>query len=55
MRTAVENVSDLAKCHPAPLMERSRASGLQIYLIGAVLLGIAALAAYQLFGCPGCY
>jgi len=55
MSTAIENVSDLAKCHPAPLMKRSRASGLQIYLVGAVILGIVALITYQLFGCASCY
>ena len=55
MTNAVENESDLAKCHPAPLMERSSASGFQIYLIGIIVLGVAALATYQFLSCSGCY
>ncbi|HYK80064.1 MAG TPA: hypothetical protein VEU95_10560 [Micropepsaceae bacterium] len=39
----------LAKCHPAPLMERSKASGFHIYLIGIIVLGVVAAGAYQFF------
>jgi hypothetical protein len=53
--TNADNKSDLAKSHPAPIMERSRASGFQIYLIGVIILGVAALAAYQFFGCSSCF
>ena len=55
MTNAFENESDRAKCHPAPLMERSSASGFQIYLIGIIVLGVAALATYQFLSCSGCY
>jgi|HubBroStandDraft_6_1064221.scaffolds.fasta_scaffold1564140_1 hypothetical protein len=55
MTNAVENESDLANCHPAPLMARSNASGFQIYLIGIIVLGVAALATYQFLSCSGCY
>ena len=55
MTNAVDNRTDLAKSHPAPLMERSRASGFQIYLIGIIVLGVMAIAAYQFFGCSGCF
>ena len=55
MSNTAENESDLAKCHPAPVMERSKASGFQIYLIGAIVLGIVALATYQHLSCSGCY
>jgi hypothetical protein len=55
MENAVMNESDLAKCHPAPLMERSKASGLQIYLIGVIVLGVVGAAVYQFFACVACY
>ena len=55
MSHIAENQSNLAKCHPAPVGERSKASGFQIYLIGLIVLGIAGLATYQFLSCHGCY
>jgi len=55
MSNIAENETDLAKCHPVPVMERSKASGFQIYLIGFIVLGIAGLATYQYLSCNGCY
>ena len=50
MRSAVESKSDLAKCHSAPLMKRSSASGFHIYLIGIIIVGVMSVAVFQLFG-----
>jgi hypothetical protein len=47
MGNAVKNESDLAKCHPTPVMERSKASGFHIHLIGGSILGVVASATYQ--------
>ena len=55
MSNIVENESDLAKSHSAPLMQTSNARGFHIVLIGFVLIGVAALVASQLFGCSSCY
>jgi len=30
-------------------------SGMNFYVLGAVVLAMAALLAYQMFGCTGCY
>ncbi len=30
-------------------------SGMNFYVLGAVVLAMAALLAYQMFGCAGCY
>ena len=49
MENANKSENDLAKCHPAPLMERSKASGFHIYLIGSIVLGVVAVGAYQFF------
>jgi len=39
----------------APEAERSGTNIAQYLLIGAAVLGFAALIAYQVFGCAGCY
>ena len=52
MRGVVENDSDFAKDHAA---QKSNKSVLQLFLIGIVILGFAALVAYQILGCSGCY
>lgn len=55
MANAVKSKSDVAKSDPAPRMETSGTSVGQMILIGLVILGVAALIAYQFFGCAGCY
>jgi hypothetical protein len=49
MANAMKKENGLVKCHPAPLMERSKASGFHIYLIGIIVLGVVAAGASQSF------
>jgi len=39
----------------APEAQKASTSIIQYLLIGAVVLGCAALIAYQVFGCSACY
>ena len=55
MSTSVENDGDLAKTSAAQPMEKSGMSTAEVVVIAIVVLGVAALVAYQLFGCSGCY
>ena len=50
MTNAVQNES-----HSQSQNETGGASVVQKILIGALLLGVAALLAYQFFGCATCY
>jgi hypothetical protein len=55
MRNAVENETDFAKADAGPQMEKSGTSATQMILIGLGILAVAALLAYQFFGCATCY
>jgi len=46
---------DIAKDRPAPAPEQKGGTNWNPYLIGGLILAAAALAAYQFFGCDGCY
>ena len=51
MSDAVQNRHEVAD---RPSTEEKKSS-LNYYVIGAVVLAMAALLAYQMFGCAGCY
>ena len=55
MTNAVETKGDVANGRADPVKKESSDSGLNPYLIGLMILGVAALIAYQFFGCAGCY
>ena len=51
MTNTVQNQSDLAKGDSAPPATKSN----EKYVFGIVILGVLALAVYQVFFCPTCY
>ena len=48
-------MSDAVENKPNAVEAPKGESRLFTYLIGAAIVGIAALALYQIFGCPACY
>ena len=48
MSNATQNKNDLASYHPTPPMQRSRASGFDIYLVGLIVLAVFVIAVAQL-------
>jgi hypothetical protein len=48
MSSATQNKNNLASYHPTPQMQRSRASGFDIYLIGLMVLAVFVVAVAQL-------
>ena len=40
---------------PAEETKKSGTNPIQVLLIGGAILAVAALLAYQIFGCSGCY